>query len=418
MPYNYLHDAALKGSAKLTEALLAKAALDINERTEDGFTPLNVAAQEGHHRVARILLRHNASVTVASENGCTPLMLSAQNGHVVVTKLLIDAGSDVNAATDEGITSLHQAADEGHSEILSMLVNAGANPDIRAHNGSTPLYDAAFHGHLDIVRRLLRFGVRPAVPRFQPDGSTRVALDVAAQKGHSEVVHELIQYRGIKTCAGATGGAIALNLATKHQHVDTMRLLLAAGVVDTGMSLFTAATLGRERAVKLLLQQKWATPGDRYIDSRNECHCTPLFVAVSAAAPRIVRLLLDAGANEKLTRPVSYSFHGKMENETLLELADNNLRYEVHDGRRATTEETSRLEEARRLLMRVEAVRAVSWLWGTTSPAYAIPLGTDGNKDARGGASRLGVRIARRETRAHSSGALLATLFRYAYTRS
>ncbi|CAM9512384.1 unnamed protein product [Ectocarpus fasciculatus] len=216
MPYNHLHDAALKGSAKLTEALLATGALDINERTEDGFTPLNVAAQEGHHRVARILLGHKANVAVASENGCTPLMMSTQNGHVVVTKLLLDAGSDVNAAADGGITSLHQAADEGHSEILSMLVKAGANPDARAQDGNTPLYAAAFQGHLDVVRKLLRLGVRPAIPRVQPDGSTRVALDVAVQKGHSEVVHELIQYRGITACAGATGGAIALNLATKH----------------------------------------------------------------------------------------------------------------------------------------------------------------------------------------------------------
>ncbi|CAM9293998.1 unnamed protein product [Ectocarpus sp. 8 AP-2014] len=379
MPYNYLHDAAFRGNAKLTKTLLATGAVDVNEITEEG---------------------------------CTPLMISAQNGHGGVTQLLIDAGADLDAATDEGVTSLHQAADGGHSEILSMLVKAGANHDTQTYNGSTPLYDAAFHGHLDIVRKLLRLGVRHAFPRRQSDGSTRVALDVAAQKGFTEVVRELIQHRGIKACVGQDAGVTALDLAAKHQRVDAMRLLLAAGVVDTGDSLFTAADLGRDKAAKLLLQQKWATPGAGYVDSRNDYQCTPLFVAVAAAAPKVVRLLLDAGANERLTRPVSYSFRGPLENETLLELANRNLGCEMHKGQRATEEEMNRLEEARRLLLRVEAVRAVSWLWGTTSPAYAAPLGTGGNRDARGGASGLGVYIARRETRAHR-GALLATMFRY-----
>ncbi|CAM9512396.1 unnamed protein product [Ectocarpus fasciculatus] len=376
MPYNYLHDAAFRGSTKLTKTLLATGAVDVNEHAEDG---------------------------------CIPLMLSAQNGHVGVTQLLIDAGSNLDAATDEGVTSLHQAADEGHSEILSMLVKAGANPDTHTYHGSTPLYDAAFHGHLDIVRKLLRLGVRHAFPRVQSDGSTRVALDVAAQKGYAEVVRELIQHRGIKACVGEDGGETALNLAAKHERVNTMRLLLAAGVVDTGDSLFTAADLGRDKAAKLLLQQEWATPGDGYVDSRNDYQCTPLFVAVAAAAPKVVRLLLDAGANERLTRPVSYSFRGPLENETLLALANRNLGYETHKGNPATKEEMNRLEEARRLLMQVEAVRAVSWLWGTTNLAYAAPLGTGGNRDA--GASGLGVRIARRETRSHR-GALLAAMFR------
>ncbi|CAN0443625.1 unnamed protein product [Ectocarpus sp. 12 AP-2014] len=378
MPYNYLHDAAFRGNAKLTKTLLATGAVDVNEFTEEG---------------------------------CTPLMISAQNGHGGVTQLLIDAGSDLDAVTDEGVTSLHQAADGGHSDILSMLVNAGANPDTQTYNGSTPLYDAAFHGHLDIVRKLLRLGVRHAFPRRQSDGSTRVALDVAAQKGFTEVVRELIQHRGIKACVGQDAGVTALDLAAKHQRVDAMRLLLAAGVVDTGDSLFTAADLGRDKAAKLLLQQKWASPGAAYVDSRNDYQCTPLFVAVAAAAPKVVRLLLDAGANERLTRPVSYSFRGPLENETLLELANRNLGCEMHKGQRATEEEMNRLEEARRLLLRVEAVRAVSWLWGTTNPAYAAPLGTSGNRDARGGASGLGVYIARRENRAHR-GALLATMFR------
>ncbi|CAN0018859.1 unnamed protein product [Ectocarpus sp. 6 AP-2014] len=378
MPYNYLHDAAFRGNAKLTKTLLATGAVDVNEITEEG---------------------------------CTPLMISAQNGHGGVTQLLIDAGADLDAVTDEGVTGLHQAADGGHSEILSMLVKAGANPDTQTYNGSTPLYDAAFHGHLDIVRRLLRLGVRQAFPRRQSDGSTRVALDVAAQKGFTEVVRELIQHRGIKACVGQDAGVTALDLAAKHQRVDAMRLLLAAGVVDTGDSLFTAADCGRDKAVKLLLQQKWATPGAGYVDSRNDYQCTPLFVAVAAAAPKVVRLLLDAGANERLTRPVSYSFRGPLENETLLELANRNLGCEMHKGQCATEEEMNRLEEVRRLLLRVETVRAISWLWGTTSPVYAAPLGTGTNRGARGGASGLGVYIARRETRAHC-GSLLATMLR------
>lgn len=92
-----------------------------------------------------------------------------------------------------------------------MLVKAGANPDINSCTESTALDDAAKHDHRDISGKPFLLGVGVSFPMVQPDGSNCIAWDVAPHQLGGKIVHELIQYRGIKECA------VALNLAAKRQ---------------------------------------------------------------------------------------------------------------------------------------------------------------------------------------------------------
>ena len=76
--------------------------------------------------LVQILLKEGADVNLARENGSTPLNAAAINGHSEVVKLLIEAGADVNKPNKYGETPLHLANKCGRTEIVELLKQAGA----------------------------------------------------------------------------------------------------------------------------------------------------------------------------------------------------------------------------------------------------------------------------------------------------
>lgn len=80
-------------------ALLSAGSFNIDQGNPRGVTPLMYAAQEGHSRVARILLDRGANVSIAKDGGFSAVHVSAQNGHLAVTLDLVEAGADLEART-------------------------------------------------------------------------------------------------------------------------------------------------------------------------------------------------------------------------------------------------------------------------------------------------------------------------------
>lgn len=76
-----------------------------------------------------------------------------------------------------------------------------------------------------------------------------VPLDVTSRNGHSDIVRELIYQFGIEGCVGE-GGHNALGLAATDQRLETMAVLMDAGVVDTGTVLLLVVRRGYEGVVK------------------------------------------------------------------------------------------------------------------------------------------------------------------------
>lgn len=397
MPYNGLHHAASYGYVKLAAELLSKASTDIDEQHENGFTPLMVAAQQGHHHVVKILLQHGAGLGIVSNDKATALTLSAQFGRFVVAKLLADAGAELEYSNKHGCTALHLAAGGGYFGVVKVLIGAGANIEASNNYGSTVLHLAAQSGDRAVVEELVAAGANPvsldtsgrtpmyvaavfgfvdAVNFFmcmQPNpytkaeryGGALVALEGATEHNHAEVVRELLRF-GVEAVGGPTGGRRALWYAAQKQDLDVMVMLRDAGVVDDGEALIAAANHGLEASVKFLLRQPWATPGGAYVNGhallKSSDVCLTLCYAIGSASPRIVRLLLDAGADETLgSRHVQF---GEVSNETALAITDRYLdRKSVRKGEIATEKQLNQLQGIRRMILRVEAIRAISWLW-------------------------------------------------------
>ena len=80
--------------------MLINSGADINKAKDGIWTPLFIAAQEGHETVVRALIETGADVNKAKDNGVTPLSVSLipvynvdQGGHAAIVQILRDAGA-------------------------------------------------------------------------------------------------------------------------------------------------------------------------------------------------------------------------------------------------------------------------------------------------------------------------------------
>ena len=370
-PTNELHGAAFNGSSEGLVALLSNHSVDIDQGDPKGCTPLMIAAYHGNSDAVMILLVNGADVSIVEDYGRSALHASAQEGYCAISKMLLNAGADLEVTALFGITPLAMAAQQGHTAVMRVLLEAGANPDSRRSDGNTPLLFAAQHGDVDAIRMLLGAQADPLLS-IKHGSEEYLPLDVAAQFGHSEVVRELVQHDGINGCGGASGGAKALRLAAKNQHVDILTLLTDAGVVDDGMSLAFAAAFGRELSAKFLLRQRKDDEA-AYVNAESTLEIAPLFLAIGVAgffpSPRTVRILVDAGADT--TSAVRFTNNESVVGfeETPLALTTRMIREKRVARKEATEEQLHQLEGIRRLLLQVEAVHAISLLWPVVIPS-------------------------------------------------
>ena len=70
----------------------------IDGRSNEGTTPLSLAASSGSFRVAELLVTHGASVNMKDNFGGSPLMYTALMDHDNIAKLLIRNGADIESA--------------------------------------------------------------------------------------------------------------------------------------------------------------------------------------------------------------------------------------------------------------------------------------------------------------------------------
>jgi ankyrin repeat protein len=129
----------------IPEATVAAMGL-LEVRDKNGFTPLILAAANGHLDVVKYLCDKGAQIEVMGTMGHrTPLHGAALKGHLDIVKLLCARGANVHAVGDMGDTPLIWAAEYGQISVVQYLCEQGAGVEAMTSNGSTtPLMTAAY----------------------------------------------------------------------------------------------------------------------------------------------------------------------------------------------------------------------------------------------------------------------------------
>jgi ankyrin repeat protein len=349
-----LGEAVKAGNREAVRARLKQPAgmAEVNAREVDGTTALHWAVRANDLETAQLLLAAGARAEVANRYGVTPLWLAAANGSAVLVEALLKAGADANTAMPQGETVLMAAARAGNPGAVQALLARGADVNAKEDGlGETALMWAAAENRAEAARLLIAHGAPVNLrsteltyekDRFGLEGVLTILprgnwtpLMYAARQGAVDAARVLAE-AGADLNLTDFEGTTALVRAIVNWHYDVAGVLLEKGadpnIGDTsGMAALYAVvdmnTLGEIYGrparkfsdkldalglVKMLLAhgakpnatlraatvQKNHTPGDGALAAG----ATPLMRAAKGGDYRLMRALLDGGADPALTQ--------------------------------------------------------------------------------------------------------------------
>ena len=88
---------------------------------EGEYTPLMIAANQGHLPSAQVLTQYGAKVDKRNAGGVTALMIAAANNKVDIISLLLKAGADASLKDDAGKTALDSAKARKAMDAVAFL---------------------------------------------------------------------------------------------------------------------------------------------------------------------------------------------------------------------------------------------------------------------------------------------------------
>ncbi len=231
------------GNVEDISALLKKGAkIDLQDESDNTalmwvvkslFRLANAARIESKLKILDCLIKQNADVDLADREGFTPLMIAAMGNDEKSFKKLFNIGAKVELTNNYGETALHLAIKYNASciiiEQLSMFYR---KMDFKDNNGHTPFMIAAFRGKLDIMSSFFNKGI--SIDEADAKGWT--ALMHAVNCRNEEVVNNLLKY-GAKVNFTNSRNKSALTIAFAKKDKKMTLVLMKAGVVTADVKM-------------------------------------------------------------------------------------------------------------------------------------------------------------------------------------
>ena len=250
------------------------------ERSKTSFwnsTMMHAAASGGHSSIIRLLLTKNASFTKVNGVNLTAIQLAAQNGHLEVVKVLHKHGAQLDHL------SLQYAAFKGHANVVAYLLNFSVEDICMRCNGSfywlqnrTRYQAASLDYSHDAVLSDDKFKI-----------FCQSALHLAVAKNHTKVAQLILlqEYRTVH-CTDFTGRT-PLHEAVRQNHVEMAELLIKGGTkISHKCSRFQNLSSEFQLSFK-----------ERKDYNKDICHCgsTPFHLAARYGHVDVGNLLLRHG---------------------------------------------------------------------------------------------------------------------------
>ena len=313
-------DAAKAGDFAAVKTLIAQKA-DVNVAEADGMTALHWAVRANDLATVQLLIRAGANVNAASRYGITPIVLAAENGDPKVVAGLLKAGANPNSALPEGQTALMTAARTGNVDSLKLLVETGAKVDAKEQwQGQTALMWAASHNNAGAVKALIEAGADKnerskllSFPEFKWETSGMVvtvlprggwtAMMYAARDGAIDAIAALAD---AKADLNATDpdGTTALMYAITNAHFDTAAVLIEKGA-DPNVADSTGTTALYSAVDMHTMGPMLSRPSPKLVDKLDSADIVQMLVAKGA------------NVNARLKRPIIGRHHTPTGDATL-----------------------------------------------------------------------------------------------------
>jgi ankyrin repeat protein len=295
-----------------TTDMLVRAGAKVDVRNRYGVTPLQLASANGNGAMVEMLLKNGADANTTLFEGETVLMVAARAGNAAAVKALLDHGANVNAKESwRGQTALMWAAAEGNSDVIRLLVARGADMKIRSNGGFTAFLFAVREGRIGGVKTFLELGadlnesllVRRRAGGGAPAGAAPPepepganAFMLAAENAHYELAAVLLD-------AGANPNSAPQGWTALHQVTWTRK----AGFGDNNPAPPGSGNMGSLDFVKALakhganLNARVTKRPSMGTTSLNSIGATPFLLAARTADADLMRLLIELGADPRLT---------------------------------------------------------------------------------------------------------------------
>ncbi len=343
---------AVKTAERAQAIALLDGGADPNQRSADGTTALHWAARNDDAMLVDRLLRAGARPHPENRYGTTPIALACESGSAAAVERLLKAGVSADATGPYGETALHICAHSGNTAAARVLIAAGASVDPGdSWRGQTPLMWAAADGHAETMRALIDAGAdvdarstvvawerqRTSEPRdkwLPPGGWTplllaarencvacvevlaaagadlnivdperHTALVVALTNGHFDVAGRLIDRGADLDMQDAVGQTALWAAVDAHTMPDSNRP--PPTETDDNLSAWDIVEklvkAGAKVDVPLRQRVPYRTKIDRGADGILGAGTTPLLRAAKTGDAKVVRLLLEHGANPLAT---------------------------------------------------------------------------------------------------------------------
>ncbi|KAH7547994.1 hypothetical protein ACOSP7_032696 [Xanthoceras sorbifolium] len=222
---------------------------------------------------------------VTGRHNDTELHLAAQRGDLVAVKQILDG---IDSQIMETLSGAE--LDTEVAEIRASVVNEVNEL------GDTPLFSAADKGHIEVVKELLKYTSKEGVMRKNKSGFD--TLHIAAVGGHHAIVQVLLDHDpSLSRTVGQSNATPLISAATRGHTAVVIELLSKdGGLLEFSRSngknaLHLAARQGHVDVVKALLDKDPQLA--RRTDKKGQ---TALHMAVKGQSCEVVKLLLEADA--------------------------------------------------------------------------------------------------------------------------